>query len=978
MIWLALSNSAYNAGLYSEVGYDNDTSPVDGVTVTQLRGPIVQQGFADLYVALPETAGAGEPSRASARQAGSDAETAARGNGSRYFRPIPIMDEGGFGGKQPVARGLFLPSEPLRRELASGNLDQLPFNISENRRQWNYGDSQRQTRELKEAYLDIELFDNRLWMRVGKQSIVWGKTELFRTTDQFNPVDLALASLPSLEESRIPLWAVRGVWSFYEVGPLDDLRVELAFNFDEFRQNDLGACGEPYAVNTVCVISIGALAHSFTGFGVAGYDEPPAPWESLKGWEIGGRVEWRWDRFSFALSDFWGYNDLPYPELITLYDRNVDPNTGRPRVIGATGPCTMQDPIFDNSVQIGEAVSADLGDCLRPGPTARGNAPLASNPETVAIPGLAGEPRGVYNDTSVFAIRDAPGTPTADRRYVANNALDMHHANQQIFGMICGATVSFSATLDPAACSLSIFNSTALVFGLPITVSNIIAATLSGAPVAAIVLGSQFQANMQLVHLNEDPEDGKLFGCSDNSVSAVFPGGSQQGVPCNQAGFLFQPGGTLPANASLSLRLTAEQEALLGCGPFWGSNCDDSGMDLLNSDASVLLQSFVGFERQGAYPVNWTTSVRGDDGDFLPQPGTVGFVGGPAGTVRAPGIEPGVDWVKLPGSRGPADLRYDPRVDGCVAPGPGGCESANALVHPYTGQQFQSELAALSFNLMMFTAINDGFFDNTPSEDGVRGRATNGSCNFETPQFCEAVRALVGVAGPKRIRLANGQTSPFGRRVFQWHSGGEAVLRFNKRNVLGFSMDFAEDRTKTNFSVETTWINNVVAVNNNSPSGISNVDQFNLTVSMDRPTFINFLNANRTFLFNTQWFFQYTDGYEQGMTANGPWNVLATLLVATGYMQDRLLPSVTFVYDFMSTSGAALPQITYRFSQDFSLTVGAAMFMGRLQLRDLPIANPATANASQTGVNAFKTGVANGLSVVRERDEVFMRLRYTF
>ena len=54
-----------------------------------------------------------------------------------------------------------------------------------------------------EAYVDIEAFEGRLWLRIGKQTIVWGKTELFRTTDQFNPQDLALASLPGAGALRV-------------------------------------------------------------------------------------------------------------------------------------------------------------------------------------------------------------------------------------------------------------------------------------------------------------------------------------------------------------------------------------------------------------------------------------------------------------------------------------------------------------------------------------------------------------------------------------------------------------------------------------------------------------------------------------------------------------------------------------------------------------------------------------------------------
>ena len=44
------------------------------------------------------------------------------------------------------------------------------------------------------------------------------------------------------------------------------------------------------------------------------------------------------------------------------------------------------------------------------------------------------------------------------------------------------------------------------------------------------------------------------------------------------------------------------------------------------------------------------------------------------------------------------------------------------------------------------------------------------------------------------------------RRTFTWHSGGEILLEFEKRNVLGASMDFAEDITAANFNFEFTWI----------------------------------------------------------------------------------------------------------------------------------------------------------------------------
>jgi hypothetical protein len=145
---------------------------------------------------------------------------------------------------------------------------------------------------------------------------------------------------------------------------------------------------------------------------------------------------------------------------------------------------------------------------------------------------------------------------------------------------------------------------------------------------------------------------------------------------------------------------------------------------------------------------------------------------------------------------------------------------------------------------------------------------------------------------------------------------------------------------------------------------------------VDRPTFINFLNQNRTFFFNSQWFFQYVHKYEKGFTSNGPWNILATFTVTTGYFQDRLLPGVTFVYDFQSNSGAALPSVTYRFTENFSATVGLAGFWGRYEKKPAPMVPVAL--PERVGRMANKSWVENGLSLVRERDEAFMRIRYTF
>lgn len=932
-----------------------------------------------------------------------------RASGANPFRPIPVTDNGGVGEGNSTPRGIYYPSAGLQDFLDSGeNYGLRGYNLRQAERAWNRGASQQDEKELKEAYLDIELFDSRLWLRVGKQSIVWGKTELFRTTDQFNPQDLGLASLPSLEESRINLWAFRAVYSLYEVGPLEDVRIEGAFNYDQHEGADLGACGEAYAPNPACSIAFGAFAHGQAGVGLAGIDRPDSPWNSIKGWEAGVRLEFRWDRFSFALMDYYGYDDFPTLTRISTYERNVDPNTGRPRGYADRGTCA----------------EGTEKSCLQIGPTSlRGAENTAESLERAATP---------------------------------NNSLLNHHANQQIFAMICSTTVGFSS-FDRSACAQTVFGSTALITIFPFSVAQLIGATLSGGRVANDAIRSVVGAPLPSASLSRDIPDsaipaGQAFApgykplaggrdLSDLTSATKLETckGDRDGRgPCG--GYIFSPEtGTfgnpfafqvpgLPVARQDGLQgetlagfLTPEQEALLGCGPFWGTNCDDEGFDLLNAEASSLIQSFGGFE-------GTTVGYRTDVGI---QPGTVGYVGGPVCTFGNllgdpnQALQTGPDGRvngdrKLPGCRGPGDAGYDPTVDGrpgqvgiglnqiqinaleasgtpagllrtpTVGGVPGGAPNfghplrqwANAkdaeerdVSKALAPQNWQSEMAALSWNFQaLLVSQSASFKPNKPFRTG------SGKCSFVQPQFCETPQAIFAVTGLLRndVRAGGDSDGLYGRRTFTWHSGGEGILKWEKRNVVGFSMDFAEDVTKTNWGMEATWIEGLPFGDLNSVSGNSKSDIYNLTVSIDRPTFINFLNANRTFFITTQWFFRWIEDYKQGFTANGPYQVLGILAVNTGYYQDRLLPGFTAVYDVQSTSGAFLPQITYRYNEAFSVTFGAAFFWGRQESAPQAI-NPLGGGANFIGGDrAYEGSTENGLAVVRDRDELFLRLRYTF
>jgi hypothetical protein len=978
-----------------------------------------------------------------------------------------------------LSRGLYYPTAAFQKALDDPRFGYWDQNFSQDQLAWNMGAAQQQTGPLREAYLDLETLTSRLFLRIGLQTIVWGKTEIFRSQDQFNPQDFGLASLPTLEESRIPLWALRAIYSLYDVGPLEDVRLEGAVVFDRFQPVDIGRCGEPYAPQQACALSAGYHAHGLTGTGVAGEFRPRPAWSDATSIEFGGRIEWRWQRFSFSLTDFYGYSDFPHPEYLNTWERNVDPGSGRPRRAGARGPCSAG----DEPACLGGLIAGEL----------------AGDPAAALWPGLA-RPGGTPTDEDPF--------PTSF------DTLENHHGNQQLFATICATTLGLSATI-PDSCAFNLFNSPEVEGSLPggfagalptAAVANTAMLTGLGfadrAGVNNPAVNQSLQGKFAFFTLSRFETDGdRLEGSATDPARADedrMPLATLHANRNGGAGNWVDGFPALPVRANvfpvvgeqfadawrfvgLDPALTDPQEALLGCGNYWGTDCDIHGVDVFNAEGSVLAQSWPGFE--GAGGADWDAY----DG-ALAQPGTIFFDGGPVctrydpaqdATALLPGCRGanGVAIVYAPGAS-QVVVTFDPGyrvdVDGCVfaptvQPGEGRfagevfdvvgrypdggavdlstCVAVpgqppnviETLYHPLAGcirngaddrnpgacilqddnnittrdfdadflegnaQVFRNEMAAVSWNFLMVLVAssvpsNRRSFTNDPDcepepnaldpdlcsdrpprfdEFDVNAPSRKDGCSYRKPFLCKGVRGFFALTGAQRATRRAGGNPRYGRRDFIWHGGAVATLNYARRNVLGMSTDFAEDRTKTNWGVEFSWIDRVPMVDNDEFDGLTDTEHFNLAISVDRPTFIRFLNPSRTFFFNAQLFLNVISGWRSSFAANGPVLARTTFGASTGYWQDRLLPSLVWAHDWNSISGALIPTMTYRITQSFSVQIGLAVFYGRVQTKTAALV-PIGAPSAGAGVGSQQSYVEDGLSSVRDRDEVFMRVRYTF
>lgn len=88
-----------------------------------------------------------------------------------------------------------------------------------------------------------------LFVKIGKQQVVWGRTDLFRVLDVINPVDFSRNNIyDELSDIRIPMWIAQAEYRMGASDSMQDRNLQVVWNFDQFRANNLGQCGSPNSI----------------------------------------------------------------------------------------------------------------------------------------------------------------------------------------------------------------------------------------------------------------------------------------------------------------------------------------------------------------------------------------------------------------------------------------------------------------------------------------------------------------------------------------------------------------------------------------------------------------------------------------------------------------------------------------------------------------------------------------------------------
>jgi len=232
-------------------------------------------------------------------------------------------------------------------------------------------------------------------------------------------------------------------------------------------------------------------------------------------------------------------------------------------------------------------------------------------------------------------------------------------------------------------------------------------------------------------------------------------------------------------------------------------------------------------------------------------------------------------------------------------------------------------------------------------------------------------------------------------------------IDFPRIFLLGGSADFYVDSLKSSIRMELAWTTGEEFANTLRPRLFSESDVVRYVFGWDRPTFIPFLNKNRSFLISAQLFGQHLLDHELeqrplGKAGIPDWedNWIATLLVKGFYLQDRFSPQIIAAYDVRAQSAAIVPTIDWLLSDNWRLIVGLNIKVGEgaRQFDDNRTSSPFSPNtcgdprrprpACAPGAELPTLGLggfeplgrfrAGPLGMSRNEDEIQATVRYRF
>jgi hypothetical protein len=152
---------------------------------------------------------------------------------------------------------------------------------------------------LRELYVEGSL--GPVWLRAGKQQIVWGEADGLKLLDVVDPQEFREFILPDFDESRIPLWSLNA-----EV-PIEKAHLQVIWLPDP-STDDFPEPGKRFAFTTPLLL--GPPAPPGVPVRVRHVDRPD---DALADSDAGARLSGMWHGWDLTANYLYHFSDVPLP-----------------------------------------------------------------------------------------------------------------------------------------------------------------------------------------------------------------------------------------------------------------------------------------------------------------------------------------------------------------------------------------------------------------------------------------------------------------------------------------------------------------------------------------------------------------------------------------------------------------------------------------------------------------------------------------
>ena len=189
-------------------------------------------------------------------------------------------------------------------------------------------DKFKQQNDLWECYVD--LVKGPVFLRLGRQNIAWGETDLFRLLDGVNPLDNTFGGpFEDLDDRRIPLWMLRGTYDLGDLGPLASMVLEgfwVPGTWDA-RVAPFGPPGTPYAA------PLPEVFFPFLRIDTPSKGLDNSRWGVRLAGMLGGNLNW-------SVAHYKSFLDQPI--LRTVVDQSKLLTVGDDKIMASLDPLTLE------------------------------------------------------------------------------------------------------------------------------------------------------------------------------------------------------------------------------------------------------------------------------------------------------------------------------------------------------------------------------------------------------------------------------------------------------------------------------------------------------------------------------------------------------------------------------------------------------------------------------------------------------------